>query len=193
MTFRAYSLIGIILALVLGTIACSSKERTTTEASTPSPDLVDASTQTSPLPTVAEIAAETVNESNGSPIPAPNIDLDNLDAQSVGGILLLGDSDNKRPVGGAILYLGETVADTNGQENLVAMDRVSSPRTITNDQGQFVFTDVPAGTYGLILDQINTSYILLQPGSTRAILVDVEGDQPVNMGELLFDELPIGN
>jgi hypothetical protein len=138
------------------------------------------------------MAAETVNESTGSPIPGPNIDFDNLEAHSVGGILMLGDSNNKKPVGGAILYLGDTVADTSGQENLVAMDRVSSPRTITNDQGQFVFTDVPAGTYGLILDQISTSYILLQPGSSRAILIEVVEDQPTNLGELLFDELPFG-
>jgi hypothetical protein len=192
MMFRVYTLAGIILIL-LGTTACSSKARTTTaEVSTPPPVLVDSSTQTSPLPAVKAMAAETVNESTGSPIPGPNIDFDNLEAHSVGGILMLGDSNNKKPVGGAILYLGDTVADTSGQENLVAMDRVSSPRTITNDQGQFVFTDVPAGTYGLILDQISTSYILLQPGSSRAILIEVVEDQPTNLGELLFDELPFG-
>jgi len=94
---------------------------------------------------------------------------------------------HKKPYAGAILYLAETIVDTNGNESFVAMDRINSPRTTADENGLFVFSNVPEGHYGLILDTIHNSYFLHYPESNEQVLVSVVDSSSVEIGELVFD------
>jgi hypothetical protein len=89
------------------------------------------------------------------------------------------------------LYLAETIKDNTGREVVAAMDRVRSPRTVTDDQGRFVFPNISPGNYGLVLDYVFESYLLLKPDSQEALLIEVSAEKQIDLGTLLYDSLPL--
>ena len=105
----------------------------------------------------------------------------------VSGVLQVGS----QPAKNALLYLAETVKDSAGKDSFAAMDRIRSPKTVTDDQGRFVFSNVPPGNYGLILDVITNSYLLMKPGSEEVLLIEVSAEKQVDLGTLLYDSLPL--
>ena len=76
------------------------------------------------------------------PIPSPGQETSVVTGR------FLGDS---KPVPNAILYLAEVKKGENGQELMAAYSEISSPRAYTDRDGQFVFSNVPPGKYGLVL------------------------------------------
>jgi len=109
----------------------------------------------------------------------------------VTGELQVGTSEESQPAKNALLYLAETVKDSTGSDSFAALDRINSPRTVADDQGRFVFSNVPPGNYGLILDVITNSYLLMKPGTEVALLIEVSAEQQVDLGTLLYDSLPL--
>lgn len=109
----------------------------------------------------------------------------------VSGVLQVRSGENAQPVKGALLYLGETVKDSTGEESLVAFDRASSPRTTTDDQGRFVFPNIKPGNYGLFLDTVVRAYLLQNPDSGDGLLFEVSAGKEVDAGTLLYDSLPL--
>ena len=95
------------------------------------------------------------------------------------------------PVANAILYLAETIRGNSGEDSLAAFDRVRSPRTITNGQGRFTFMNVQPSKYGLVLDAVVNSYLLLWPGEQEAILIEISEGGGVDLGTLTYDSLPL--
>ncbi len=110
---------------------------------------------------------------------------------TVSGAIFFVKNNEEHPYAGAILYLAETIVDSKGNESFIAMDRINSPRTIADANGKFVFVDVPEGNYGLVLDTIRDSYFLHYPETNDPILVSVHNNSSVDLGELVFDNLPI--
>jgi hypothetical protein len=108
----------------------------------------------------------------------------------VTGVLQVG-SGGSQPVKDVVLYLAGTVKDNSGNDSFAALDRVNSPRTIADDQGRFIFTNVPTGKYGLVLDLIMNSYLLLKPGTQDNLLIEVSAGQQIDLGTLLYDSLPL--
>ncbi len=109
----------------------------------------------------------------------------------VSGVLQVGSKERAQPAKNALLYLAETVKDSTGGDSFAALDRIRSPKTIADDQGRFVFSNVPPGNYGLILDVIKNSYLLMKPGSEEALLIEVSAGKQVDLGTLLYDSLPL--
>jgi hypothetical protein len=109
----------------------------------------------------------------------------------VTGVLQVGTREEPQPAKNALLYLAETLKDSTGIDSFAALDRIHSPRTVADDQGRFVFSNVPPGNYGLILDVITNSYLLMKPGSEEALLIEVSAEQQVDLGTLLYDSLPL--
>lgn len=109
----------------------------------------------------------------------------------VNGVLQVGTSVEQQPAKNALLYLAETIKDSSGIDSFAALDRINSPKTVSDDQGRFVFSNVPPGKYGLILDVITNSYLLMKPGSEEALLIEVSAEQQVDLGTLLYDSLPL--
>jgi hypothetical protein len=80
--------------------------------------------------------------------------------------------------------------DSTGKRTLAGVDKVSSPRTITDDSGRFVFADVPAATYSLVLDRVTSSYLLNDPTNSGDLLFEPQPGQVLDVGQLVYPSLP---
>ena len=106
------------------------------------------------------------------------------------GILQVGTTGNAQPAKNSILYLSEIIKDNAGNESFATMDRIRSPKTNTDDEGHFVFSNVPPGKYCLVLDIITNSYLLFKPGTQDALFIQVSAGGQADFGTLIYDSLP---
>lgn len=120
------------------------------------------------------------------PVPEPA----SSDSGTVTGILILDAESEEQPVAGAILYLGSIVRLSDGSPALAALDKQVAPSTQTTMVGQFIFEDIPAGEYTLILDQVTSSFVLNSPEGGD-LLIQVQGGEIVDLGELRYTDLPL--
>jgi hypothetical protein len=111
------------------------------------------------------------------------------DKMTITGVLLQ-DANTPRPVAGAILYLANLLPDSSGKLTLASFDKVSSPHTQTDAVGRFVFADVPASPYSLVLFRIADSYLLKDPTSGGDLLFDSKAGQVLDVGRLVYSSLP---
>ena len=138
-----------------------------------------------------KVAANSTNKEEKEKVLITQIPLRDREKPVVSGkIMVLGDQGYV-PVVNTILYLAETIEDTEGVDSFAAMDRVNSPKTITDEDGVFVFEKVPAGKFGLVIDRIVESYLLFQPGTEDPILIAVDDLSVIDLGKLKYDSLPI--
>lgn len=117
-------------------------------------------------------------------IPTPSAP----DKCTITGVLLV--RPGPQPVKRALLALADVI-ETNGTPIVASMDSRNAPRTLTDDNGRFVFVDVPADTYTLILDKITESFLLSHPTSGKDMLITCEAGQVIDLGELTYSELPL--
>jgi len=107
------------------------------------------------------------------------------------GSLSIQTSEGVRPVKNAILYLAQVMKDDKGIERVVSMDRITSPRTTTDENGYFEFINVPPGKYGLVLDTILNLYLLNNPETGGDMLFEVNEATITDVGSLVYDTLPV--
>lgn len=156
---------------------------TLNEQAYPAPPLsgaYPAPTSYNPYP---EPGTEPLSPATESPTAIPQTPNPNLGV--VKGSLLLVD----QPVGRVILYLAEVVTSASGGR-VVALDRTKSIRATTDEQGNFVFINVPPGVYGLVFDRIIDSYLLLMPAGDDLIMT-ITANEQIDLGALNYDDLPI--
>ena len=158
-------LISLILTALIASACSTPPPRPQSPVQTPS-----ASTLTSPLPTAIIV-------------PTPSWP----DRSTITGILLEGSDEH--PVKEAILYLAGVI-QSGSTPALAGFDRASSPHTQTDASGQFVFVDVPADRYGLVLDRINQSYLLKNPKDNSDLLFTPKPGQVLDLGKLVYSSLP---
>jgi hypothetical protein len=139
----------------------------------------------SPLSTPTSEALNSPLLSTITDIPTPS----GPDKMTITGVLLQ-DANTPRPVAGAILYLANLLPDSSGKLTLASFDKVSSPHTQTDAVGRFVFADVPASTYSLVLFRIADSYLLKDPTSGGDLLFDSKAGQVLDVGRLVYSSLP---
>lgn len=114
-------------------------------------------------------------------IPAPT---DNL--SSLGGVLVreVGES-SFLPVMPQTLYLGEVLLDDAGRQSVIVR-RTDSPTAQLFPTGVFVFNNVPANTYGLIVDIALSEFpVTLESG--EPLLIDVEPGEAIDLGVVLVN------
>jgi hypothetical protein len=130
-----------------------------------------------------------------TPIPAPTLDLTGLEpVEGLGTVV--GALEVRRgaayvPVPDVKLGIGTTLLDDQGNVRMVGYDASVDPTTTTDEYGRFVFTDVPPGQYGLILDIVISSFLLSHETSGMSIIFDVEANQIYDVATLRYDSLPI--
>lgn len=114
-------------------------------------------------------------------IPAPT---DNL--SSLGGVLVreVGES-SFLPVMPQTLYLGEVLLDDAGRQSVIVR-RTDSPTAQLFPTGVFVFNNVPAKTYGLIVDIALSEFpVTLENGDP--LLIDVKAGEAIDLGAVLVN------
>lgn len=98
------------------------------------------------------------------------------------------DGGQRVPVAGYSLYLGEILKTSEGVEGLVSLDPSTAPVAQVNGLGQFVFTDVPPGRYGLMLETgVKGGQLLLNdPTSGGDFIIEIVGGDTKDLGELAY-------
>jgi len=174
-----------LLSCCLTWLAAACSQSTPAPTATSEPTVEKAVSQASE-PTPAPTPTAAVLTSTPAP-PPPTLD---PSKGSVRGVLAVGVGEVK-PVAGAILYLAEVLKDEGGNEAAASMDRINSPRTSTNTEGAFLFSNVPPGKYALVLDRVLDSFMLLEPNTGESLIIEVAAGHEVDLGTLEYESLPI--
>jgi hypothetical protein len=109
---------------------------------------------------------------------------------ATGKIIRITDSGAREPLAGYNLYLGNILQNNEGNESLVELDRGTAPKAQLNALGEFVFVDVPAGRYGLMIDLVRGAALLNDPDDGSDLIVEIQGGQIVDLGEMAYP-LPV--
>ena len=125
-----------------------------------------------------------------APLPITSIPTPTSDKSTVTGVLKV-NPGTPTPAGGVILYLVAILPEAKGTPYLSAFDRSSSPKTVTDPSGRFVFVEVTAAKYTLILDIVVQSYMLNNPKPTPGdFIIEAKAGQIVDLGDLVYVSLP---
>jgi len=103
-----------------------------------------------------------------------------------GHIIRLPTKGDPEPLAGAPLYLGAILKNPDGQDRLVEVSPETSPKTSADDQGRFVFSNIPPGRYGLMLDTPVGTLLLNNPETGGDLIVEVTGGKVLDLGELKY-------
>lgn len=154
-------------------------------ASPPQPESPLARASESPLaqPSVSPLA---------TPVSVPRVETA-PGTGAVTGVLLVHSDQGEVPVAGMIIAVADALTSTENAGAIAAFRyrAQESPQTNTDENGMFVINNVPPGRYGLVLDLVATSYILRKPGVNEDLVITVEPDAQVDMGPLVYDQLPL--
>jgi len=94
------------------------------------------------------------------------------------------------PLADAVVRLAEVycpdelAADADKSEACIwALDNSFSPSTFTDDNGDFVFTEVPPRDYVLLVGDMITRYAMLKDRANKPLMWAVPADQAIDIGE----------
>ncbi len=144
----------------------------------------------SATPTPVESIIATPDEAQAaiSPQPTPDPFLDSglptpasSDVAVVGGVLVRDGYP-----GDTKLQLARVIRSEDGTPLIASAGDKTSPTTVTDEYGQFVFTDVPPDTYGLVLVTPLGS-VLFRDDTGANLLFDVEAGEVLDIGEIHTD------
>ena len=136
------------------------------------------------IPGYPEPNAEQFDEIDATPGPIPQ-------PSSSTGVIVGTIKVNNDPVPNLTIYLAEVLTDDVGIERVASYDRINSPRAFTNVDGQFVFSNIEPGNYGLVLDTVISAYLLHMPQEESAIIIAVDAGQQTDVEMLNYDSLPL--
>ncbi len=107
---------------------------------------------------------------------------------AVGQVLIAG-AEGVRPATQVYVALAALIADKEGVPRVAGYDAAAAPRELTLEDGSFVISDVPTGTYGIILDAVLTSVLLNEPGTERSLLIEIKAGEVTDVGTLEYESL----
>lgn len=120
-------------------------------------------------------------------IPTPS----EQDKATITGVLLT-NRGAPSPVAGVILYLAEIVPEAQGTPFLAGFERTTSPRTLTDLAGRFVFADVLPDQYSLVLDWVYQAFLLDHPETGSDFIFEPQPGQVLDLGNLVYETIPGG-
>lgn len=109
----------------------------------------------------------------------------------VTGVILL--AGNPPLPAKAIVALGDILLGSTGDRLLASYDRLTDPYMLVDANGRFFFADILPGEYALIYDRIADSLLLRDPATGEDLIITVEAGQTVDLGEMIFSDLPGAN
>jgi hypothetical protein len=200
---QRWYLIVLLAAVVLALGACRSDEQpepTPTRAATAAPAALPTAAPGSQGYLAPPGLASPTSRAGGADYPAPPSGPEGLVPEppdpprempeaaaglgAVGGVLIQEVvGQGFIPMDPFELVLAEVVVDSEGNPTLIGFDD-AAPRAETFPTGVFLFTDVPPGTYGLVVNLAVTQYAIKNPDGTT-MLVTVEPGQVIDLGQVI--------
>lgn len=89
---------------------------------------------------------------------------------------------------GVELYLANHIGATPDTP-MYSMDPSSAPRTATDNEGYFVFRDVPPGHYAIVVWSPFNSFLIRDPKTKLSFALDVQPNQVYDIGTF-YEPLP---
>lgn len=129
-----------------------------------------------------------------SPLVSPAVNVPTPDPTQGGArgqLLVRVKGGAELPVRGEVLFLAPMLRSVEGIEGFAALDRLSNPRTQTDENGNFWFYNVPPGRYGLVFDQVPQAFLLNRPPKGDSLVIEVTAGKVTDVGRLVYDEFPI--
>lgn len=99
----------------------------------------------------------------------------------IGGILMIEHTDT--PMMGVELFLANHIGSTPDTP-MYSMDPSSAPKAVTENDGRFVFKDVPPGRYAIVVWNPFNSFLARDPKTGLELIVDVQADKTYDVGTL---------
>lgn len=130
-----------------------------------------------------------------TPTSSTNSNAANVSAQAVpsagkgnvaGRLFQIKPKGDTVPLASVTVYLGTIKVSSAGKEMAVTLDRIQAPKAVTNAQGNFVFTDITPGRYGLMVDTPTGAALLNNPDTGSDLIVEVVAGQTMALGELKY-------
>ncbi|MCB0211822.1 MAG: hypothetical protein KDJ52_20955 [Anaerolineae bacterium] len=180
----------ILMPIMLVTLlSCSTETPTPTEAAPATEEATLESVQFVPTPIPEESSPLPTPTPTLGPMPTITIPSPEGDTGVVHGRLLHLDD---QPFADTTVRLGTIVwsPGKEGEDGYVASDRTASPQAQTDDWGNFVFENIPPGSYGLAVDNPEftelTAFVLNDIGD-KILVVEVEAGTVVDLEEVRLE------
>lgn len=109
---------------------------------------------------------------------------------TITGILEKASGAGGDPVQNTRLSLGKILENDQGTPMMAQLDSNTKLRTKTDENGRFLFQDVPAGKYVLISDHLLQAYMLKDPKTGGNLIIVANPGQIVDLGKLVYDQIP---
>lgn len=150
--------------------------------------LTGCGTSAPPTPVESIIATPDESQAARSPQPTPHPSLESglptpssSEVAVVGGVLVR----DGHP-GDTKLQLARVIRSEDGTPLIASLGDKTSPTTVTDEHGRFLFTDVPPDTYGLVLVTPLGS-LLFRDDTGANLLFDVVAGEVLDIGVVHTD------
>jgi ABC-type Fe3+-hydroxamate transport system substrate-binding protein len=100
----------------------------------------------------------------------------------------LGIENTDLPMAGVDVYLGDHIGSTEDTP-LYGLDSGSAPRTAVDEDGRFVFVDVPPGRYVVVVWNSLSPLLARDPDSGEPLDIRLAAGQVIDLG-LLLEPMP---
>lgn len=94
---------------------------------------------------------------------------------------------NNRPLSGVELYLARHIG-AKKDAPIYGLDPGSAPHTITEDDGSFVFVDVPEGRYVIVIWNPFNSFVIIDQNSGKEIVIEAKSNKIYDIGVLFVPQ-----
>ena len=183
-----YALWSILLILILLSSCGDDEPAPTAPPPTVAATQAPAATATSESAKTSPLSAAESPLAPTSPLSAAAT---NATTGSLSGQIVVHAKDGDKSVQEMIIALAAVIRDDKGIAKVAGYDASNSPNTLTDAEGKFTISDVPPGTYALILDAVLKSHMLTYPATEETILVDIKAGESASTGLLEYDSLPL--
>ena len=167
--FMAVSVLSVVLIVAT---ACSSRDPST------------------PTEVVTQAVSGSTSRETPAGTPAAPVETSEPGTGRVIGVLIRRglDGEEDRPYQSLRVYLGTVLLDDQGNLTVGRVNQLDAPSAQTDDSGRFVFANVDPGTYILAIQLPPNNIIMLRdPDSGNDLVIDVEADQVLDLGEMRYD------
>lgn len=139
-------------------------------------------------PIISACQHQPASEPQGTPIPTPS-----EGKATLAGILVKAPADDQqeKPYAEVRLLAGSTITDSEGNTVGAQVSLMSSPKTRSDTQGRFVFTDLEPGTYILAVQMPPLELLKLNdPQTGEDMYIELQPGEVVDLGKLSYTNLP---